>query len=211
MFYLCNACFIGQKLLMTQTLDSARRADVIARAADLIVEGGLAALTVRNIARRLGCSTTVISHHFRNKDEVVLETYRYINAEAASLRDQALSTLSPTPLRAAEEILPIGPAQQRHWIAWLHFWSAALLHPALAAEHAAGLQAMVDRILDHLRLIGMPEERARAAAQNISNALYGIAMQAIFDLDRWDETKQRNEFRRAIAFVLGKDGSGTES
>jgi len=191
---------------MKQTVASAhRRPEVIAQAADLIVEGGLAAVTIRNIAQRLGCSTTIISHHFRNKDEVMLETYRYVNAEAAALRDRVLSETSPTAVRALEELLPIHPAQQRHWVAWLHFWSAALQNPALAAEHARGLQQSVGRVFAYLLSIGMEEDKARAGAQNISNALYGIGMQAIFDLDRWDEDRQRQEFRRATAFALGQD------
>jgi len=184
--------------------DSAeRRASVIRQAAELIVEGGLPAVTVRNIARRLGCSTTVVSHHFHDKDEVLVETYRYVNAQAAALRNEALSALSPSPVRAVEELLPIGEPQRRHWTAWMHCWTAALYSPALAAEHTLGLQRTFDRMYDYLLSLDMPRDRARDGAQTICNALYGIAMQAIFDRERWSEDRQRGEFRRATAYALG--------
>ena len=182
-----------------------RRAEVIGCAAQLLVEGGLGAITVRNIAQRLGCSTTVISHHFRNKDEVLLETYRHVNARAGALRDAALSNSQPTAVRALEELLPISEAQRENWAAWLHFWSAALHNPALAAEHAIGLQQTVARVQVYLRSIGMDDAQAQGAAQAISNALYGIAIQALFDRDHWDEPRLRQEFRRATAFTLGQD------
>ncbi len=182
-----------------------RRAEVIGCAAQLLVEGGLGAITVRNIAQRIGCSTTVISHHFRNKDEVLLETYRHVNARAGALRDAALSNHQPTAVRALEELLPISDAQRENWVAWLHFWSAALHNRALAAEHAIGLQQTVVRVEVYLRSIGMGDAQAQGSAQAISNALYGIAIQALFDRDHWDEARLRQEFRRATAYVLGED------
>jgi AcrR family transcriptional regulator len=186
-----------------------RRASVIRQAAELIVEGGLPAVTVRNIAQRLGCSTTVVSHHFHDKDEVLLETYRYVNAQADALRNEALSAISPTPVRAIEELLPIGEAQRRHWTAWMHCWTAALNSPPLAVEHTLGLQRTFDRIHAYLLSLAMPDDRARAGAQTICNALYGIAVQAIFDRQRWSEGRQRAEFRRATAYALGHAESVT--
>jgi AcrR family transcriptional regulator len=184
-----------------------RRGSVIRQAFELIVEGGLPAVTVRNITGRLGCSTTVVSHHFHDKDEVLLETYRYVNAQADALRNDALAALSPTPIRAIEELLPIGETQRRHWTAWMHYWTAALNSPVLAAEHTRGLQRTFDRLHAYLSSLDMAEDRARDGAQTICNALYGIAMQAIFDQERWSEARQRAEFRRATAYALG-DAAG---
>lgn len=181
-----------------------RRASVVQAAAELIAEGGLPAVTVRNIAQRLGCSTTVISHHFADKDEVLIEAYRYVNAQAEKMRGEALAALSPSHVRAIEELLPIGEAQRRNWTAWLHFWTAALHSPPLAAEHTRGLQRTVDQMFAYLRSLDLPEARARDGAQMICNALYGIAIQAIFDRERWSEERQRAEFRRATAYALGE-------
>jgi len=180
-----------------------RRASVIRQATELLVEGGLPAVTVRNIAQRLGCSTTVVSHHFQDKDEVLLETYRYVNTQAEALRNEALSALSASPVRAIEELLPIGEPQRRHWTAWMHCWTAALYSPPLAAEHTLGLQRTFNRMYAYLQSLEMPDDRAHDGAQTICNALYGIAMQAIFDREHWSEARQRAEFRRATAYALG--------
>lgn len=211
MFYLYNACFIAQScramndIAPPQSAADLRRAEVIACAAQLLVEGGLGEITFRNLARRMDCSTTVISHHFRNKDEVVLETYRHVNARAAAMRDAALSNRAHTAVRAIEELLPISTAQRDNWAAWLHFWSAALHDPVLAAEHAVGLYQTVERVAAYLRSIGMEGDAAQGAAQAISNALYGIAIQALFDREHWDEARLRQEFRRTTAYALGPD------
>jgi hypothetical protein len=39
-----------------------RRADVVREATALVIDGGVQNLSFRNLAKALGCSTTVISH-----------------------------------------------------------------------------------------------------------------------------------------------------
>lgn len=138
-----------------------RRAEVIACAARLLVEGGLGEITFRNLARRMDCSTTVISHHFRNKEEVLLETYRHVNTRAAAMRDAALSGHAHSVVRAMEELLPVSDAQRENWAAWIHVWSAALHNPMLGAEHAKALQQTVDRVALCLSSTGLVTEARR--------------------------------------------------
>ena len=52
-----------------------RRRDVARTAAALIATGGLAAATHRRIAEASGCSTTVVSHYFTDKRDLVKATY----------------------------------------------------------------------------------------------------------------------------------------
>lgn len=180
-----------------------RRAEVIACAAQMLVDKGLGEITFRNLARTMGCSTTVISHHFRNKEEVLLETYRHVNARAAAMRDAAFSAQEHSVVRAMEELLPISQAQRENWAAWVQVWSAALHDPILGSEHAKGLQQTVQRVITYLRSTGMAAPLAQDAAQAICNALYGISIQALFDQEHWDEARLRSEFRRMTQIVLG--------
>ncbi|MFV3073751.1 TetR/AcrR family transcriptional regulator [Niveispirillum fermenti] len=174
-----------------------RRTEVAAAAADLIIEGGLNAVTFRNLATRLGCSTTVISHFFRDKNEVLLETYRYNFMQAVALREQALAGLPADPVRAMEELLPVGPDQRRHWIIWLCFWTAALFEPGLSQEHQRGLVGTRERLRTHFIAAGMADPAADQRAEDICKALYGIAMQTVFDQSYWTAERQRAAFRRA--------------
>ena len=49
-----------------------RRHGLVLAAAALIAEEGIGALTNQRIAERLGASTTVVTHYFRSKRELVL-------------------------------------------------------------------------------------------------------------------------------------------
>lgn len=174
-----------------------RRMQVASTAADLIIEGGLNAVTFRNLAARLGCSTTVISHFFRDRNAVLLETYRHNFMQAVALRERALAGLPADPVRAVEELLPVGPAQRRHWIIWLCFWTAALFEPDLSQEHQRGLAGTRERLRSHFIATGIPVAAAEQQAEDICKALYGIAMQAVFDQSYWTAERQRAAFRRA--------------
>lgn len=48
------------------------REDIIAAVAQLIAEQGLETLTMRNIARHVGCSVGTLPHYFDGKDDIVI-------------------------------------------------------------------------------------------------------------------------------------------
>ena len=54
----------------------ARRAEVAAVAADLIARRGLDGVSVRDVAAAGGYSTTVVTHYFASKRELLLQAYR---------------------------------------------------------------------------------------------------------------------------------------
>ena len=53
----------------------ARRREVTEVAANLLVNGGRGALTVRSVADAVGCSTTVVSHYFDDMADLIHEVY----------------------------------------------------------------------------------------------------------------------------------------
>lgn len=180
-----------------------RRADVVREATALVVEGGVQNLSFRNLARALGCSTTVISHYFHDKNDVLAETFRHAAAQAHARRDLVLAETGGDLLRAEEEMLPTSEDQRRRWVVWLSFWNAALFDPALGEEHRQGLAATRKRLQDHLASRGV--EAAEEAASAIADALYGIAVQALFDLAYWTPERQVGTFREAVQTALGAD------
>ena len=202
LFYSGNANIAAECIFVTEAAPS-RRDEVARIAVELIVNGGLKAVTFRNLAKQLGCSTTVITHYFRDKDDVLLETYRYVNAQAAAMRNQALTGDRVSPAMAVEELLPIAEAQRRNWTVWLHYWTAALHSKPLAEEHARSLQRMYERMRKWLEGQGLKPPSALDGAQTICNALFGIAIQAIFDENQWSPARQRREIRRATQIALG--------
>lgn len=61
----------------------ARRREVAAIAARVVVKEGRAGLTVRNVAQAAGCSTTVVSHYFNDMAELFYETYSFAASRSA--------------------------------------------------------------------------------------------------------------------------------
>lgn len=181
----------------------ARRAAVIAAAGDAIVDGGLNAVTFRNLAGRLGCSTTVVSHYFRDKRELLAETYRATIGEATRLRERLATGQDAGPIAALAEMLPIAAPQRRIWTIWLAFWSAALSDDGLRAQHLAGLAGTRGRARDALRAAGLDERAAEAGADDVTDALFGIAVQALFDDRHWTADRQRAAFARAVGRLPG--------
>jgi AcrR family transcriptional regulator len=180
-----------------------RRADVVREATALVIDGGVQNLSFRNLAKALGCSTTVISHYFHDKNDVLAETFRHAAAQAHARRDQVLAETGGDLLRAEEEMLPTTEDQRRRWIVWQSFWNAALFDPALSDEHRLGLAATRQRLQDHLA--GRGVEPAEEAAVAIANSLYGVAVQALFDPTYWTPEHQIRTYRQAVRAALGAD------
>lgn len=175
-----------------------RRAAVVATAADLIVEGGLNAVTFRNLASRLGFSTAVISHYFRDKTEVLRETYRHVIAQAIAHREAVLAGQDPSLVRALEELLPLSETPRQIWTIWICFWTAALFDPELLEEHRLGLAGTRERLRIHFADTGLPPATAESHAQDVAKTLFGIAMQALFDPLYWTADRQRAAYRRTV-------------
>lgn len=188
---------------MPITVDGAqRRSDVVREAATQILAGGVSALSFRTLAKALGCSTTVISHYFRNKDDVLAETFRHAVSQTMARRDEALAETGGDLLVAMEALLPASEAQRRCWIVWLSFWNAALFDDALQEEHRTGLAATRERLRDYLadQECDDPDEAAVA----ISAALLGVSVQALFDPAFWTPKRQIDSFRRAVRDTLAR-------
>ena len=61
---------------MPRTVDrDQRRAELIARAAQLIATKGIDGLTIRSVAKAAGVSTGVVSHYFSDKRDLLQTTY----------------------------------------------------------------------------------------------------------------------------------------
>src|ERR1700730_5306729 len=69
--------------------DDRRRLLVLA-AAELIADEGINALTNAKIAKRLSGSTTMVTHYFRSKRELVLDTYQTMASRSRARLEQAM-------------------------------------------------------------------------------------------------------------------------
>ncbi|GIN01902.1 TetR family transcriptional regulator [Planomonospora venezuelensis] len=108
-------------------IETARRAQIVACAIEVIAEVGYAQASLALIAKRAGISKGVISYHFRGKDELIQQ----VMEEAFALGDAFVRsrvegrTTAAAMLRAyLEASVEFYRTHRAHMIALLDIWSA---------------------------------------------------------------------------------------
>ena len=170
-----------------------RRAQVVAVAFDLVADKGIEALTFREIAAASGCSTSIVSHYFRNKNELLFKVYQVANDLARERLIAAHEARLPI-LQCFDAILPVDEPARRNWRVWLAFWSRAHLEPAYFEERrraAEGSLALYRAMLGDS--LGRPPESAELEmpARRLIAAIAGIGLEACFAPDDWSVERMR--------------------
>lgn len=164
-----------------------RRAEVVAMAFELVADKGVEALTFREIAAAAGCSTSIVSHYFGNKNELLFSVYQVANQRATERLQATHQTGAPLPA-CFETILPTTEEARRNWRVWLAFWARAHLDPVYYEERRRAAQASLTlyRAMIAERL-GASEDDAHVdlAARRLIAAIAGIGLEACFAPDDW--------------------------
>jgi TetR/AcrR family transcriptional repressor of bet genes len=116
-----------------------RRSLIVEATCDLIAEEGLDATTMRRIADRAGCTTGLITHHFADKDDVLLAALRAVHRAAGARMTAERERGTPNEqLRSiVDHALPLDGPRRREWRVWLVFWGQVATSPVLVAEQQA--------------------------------------------------------------------------
>lgn len=181
-----------------------RRSLVLSVAFDLVADRGIDALTFREIAAATECSTSIVSHYFRNKNELLFGVYQLAN-ERARERLQAAFDAGLPLLDCFGEILPLSDASRANWRVWIAFWGRAHLEPEYleerrgAAEHSLELYR---RMLVQRGGQGDVLFKARRVIASVA----GIALEACFAPDDWTTPRMREVLAAELA-DLGFDAA----
>ncbi|WP_439626796.1 TetR/AcrR family transcriptional regulator [Shinella sp.] len=113
-----------------------RRAEIIEAAFQCIQDVGYAKLTARKIAEHSNISLGHITYHFKDMNEVLVETYRYASRTLLDATFQDVGRSSKTPIEQLKAFLGTGfsPAFLKHEYLRVRvdLWSAALSHAQIA-------------------------------------------------------------------------------
>ena len=146
---------------MIQKLDKQTewRLKVAAAALDLISREGLKGASLRAIALELNCTTGVLTHYFRNKDELLLFVLETIMTRLSEIMvKQAIGIQGLQRLKVMMlATLPITSELITIWRAWLAFVGAALGDTKLVNEHKrhyANFKAFIRQELAELQIAG---------------------------------------------------------
>ncbi|HEX7374017.1 MAG TPA: TetR family transcriptional regulator C-terminal domain-containing protein [Steroidobacteraceae bacterium] len=114
-----------------------RRADIAALAVEVIQREGAGSATVRRISQQGGFSIGVITHYFRDKDELIASAFNWLADQSFLALEQSLARAAPgrERLRAALEFMVPSSGARSHPAVWLSLWSGAMHNPQLADVH----------------------------------------------------------------------------
>ncbi|OUZ10646.1 TetR family transcriptional regulator [Aeromicrobium sp. PE09-221] len=120
-----------------------RRAQIVEAAHALIVQEGLAATSLRDIAAAAGVSMGTVTYHFAGVDEilgavVVTEADRFYEGVVAAADNEPEPRVALDLLVAA--IFDESPRVEAHWRIWSEYWTVATRRPELAEPYAARIR-----------------------------------------------------------------------
>jgi AcrR family transcriptional regulator len=119
-----------------------RRLELANAAARIVAEKGLENATVRDIAREAGFSSGILSHYFRDKDDVLAQTLRLLDERTAALFAPS-HTDAATVEAVLEEGMSLDKGRDLDARIRIHFWARALTNPELAAQQAGSFKAWI--------------------------------------------------------------------
>jgi AcrR family transcriptional regulator len=115
----------------------ARRQEITEVAWRVIARDGLEQTSLRAIARELGLSTSIVTHYFKDKEELLL--FALDQVQARLTRNLLTGVEKLQGLERLEylllEALPIKARATLPWQVWTAYVGYAVGHPKLMAEH----------------------------------------------------------------------------
>ncbi len=198
---------------MPRIVDHDRRREEIARlAVRVIQQEGAESATVRRIARVGGFSIGVLTHYFRDKDELVGFAFQWLARQSFADLDAAVAGARPglTRLRTALEFMVPATATPSFIRVWLSLWGGAMHNPALARIHRdyyVRWRRYLRRYLSEAVSRGeiAAPRSLRDATDLLTAAVDGYWIGATFEPRRFPPRRRRALVLQLLATVLGQD------
>ena len=164
------------------TLDHDERRRRIAEVVvDVIASEGLDAATVRRIAAAVGYSTTVVTHYFADKHDLLLSAY-HIMSEIAASRFEKTYGRDPTDLVGyLISMSALDNADLAYWRTFIAIWDRSLRDPAFAAELHSWTDEALVRIQAFIKARNPQCTDTDRIARRLFALIYGISVQLVFD------------------------------
>ena len=154
-----------------------RRIEVSAAAWRVIVREGLDRTSIRAIARELNCTTGVVTHYFRDKQELILFA---LNQVTENLQ-QAMAEVAEQPLsieRLVEMLctfLPLDSKRQDILKVWVAFLGYAVGRESLMVEHQISAGQLREVIMQELEAL----QSAKIIREDIDTGMEANALLAL--------------------------------
>ena len=186
-----------------------RRLEVSEAAWRVIVREGLDRTSMRAIAQEMGCTTGVVTHYFRNKQELILFALNQVTEKLKVFMGKAMESSNGAEALVAmlSAFLPLDTERQDILRVWVAFLGYAVGRENMMTEHqnsAAQLRAMLVKELERLQVAKIlrqdinPEIEANA----LLALLNGVSMHWLIQADRLTSNQQQLVIRRYVNELL---------
>jgi AcrR family transcriptional regulator len=181
-----------------------RREDILRAASGVLAEAGYAGFSLRAVGQRMGGSTTLVTHYFATRDQLISELTAMVFAEVETDREEIDAIADPGErLRAALEYFLVldeeSVEQERIRFALLPYRRS----DPHVEEFFTGLETSMRSILR----AGIEGSVDPADVENHVSTLRvwvnGIALSAIENPKLWDSTAQRAALERFVGLLDG--------
>jgi len=173
----------GEKLTRQKRRFDGLREDVLDAAWDLLVERGLADLTLAELGRRVDTSAGHLLYHFGSKDELLLEALRRSEGQLWDRwqRQRARGASFQEHFRLfCAQFLPSGIGDPR-WLIWVELWPRVLRVETLRPSFDAMDDVWRVELADLLTEAGVKD--AAPLARRICWLLDGLAVSIVIGED----------------------------
>lgn len=161
-----------------------RRRQIIGAVTSCVSEEGVAAVTLRNIARRVGATTGMLTHYYENRTALLIDASdtadRTLRARVAQ-RAEAQPGFSRLSAFFEESFDPTEP-EALPWAFWIEYWASAERDAELGRHSISRLDALrrdVERCVRHCVEDGTfrHDLDVPVAAQTIVALLHGLGVE----------------------------------
>jgi AcrR family transcriptional regulator len=167
-----------------------RRHRLVLAAAELIADEGISALTNAKIAKRISGSTTMVTHYFPSKRELVLDTYQTMASRSRERLQQAMRGTDDPLAACLRALLPLDDPTRLEWKVWLAYQGMSVGDPELTRIWASRATSAVDRVT---RLVEADVAAGRMPStidpelegDRLFALIQGMSFQSIVDQNRW--------------------------
>jgi AcrR family transcriptional regulator len=184
-----------------------RRRHIAATAAELVGARGLEALTFRNVAEAAGSSTTVLTHYFTDKRDLLSSTFEVV-AERSGARFDDAQRNGGSLRECLEALLPLDPERQTEWRLLTCYWGIAVSDPVAAGEqarHVRSAQRRIETLLrqQHPQIAGAELD---VVARRLVTLVHGLGAHSALDPVHWSAADQRRVLAHELSSLGGLDG-----
>lgn len=179
-----------------------RRRMIAGVAVDIIAREGIQAATIRRIAAEVGFSTTVVTHYFAEKQELLRWTYRALSEAGQARLEAALSADQTDLLEALVAMSAIDEANIRLWRVFVAFCDEAARDPVFAAEQRRHTDRAIERIAELIRARYGEREDIATVSRLLNGLVQGISVQVVVDRNRWSPDQIRSVLAAQLRMLL---------